>query len=250
MTLFPPSQPSATPVPVVLQVHGGGWTRGERMTDLSGSPTATMLTAHGIAVASIDYRLAPDHPWPDQIVDAKCAVRFLRSSANALGIDPDQIGAWGSSAGGQLVALLGTTGSQSVWNDGEHPAVSSAVQAVVDQFGPSDLEARFPRWTAGVIDRVFGAAPRADATLAAASPLDHVAPGDPAFLVQQGTIDRIVPQEQSVALAHDLRHAGDPVELTLVDRGGHGLGSPEESPDALQLADQVTAFFARTLGRG
>lgn len=250
MTLFAPSQPSATPVPVVLQVHGGGWVRGERMTDLSASPAATMLTAHGIAVASIDYRLAPEHRWPDQIVDAKCAVRFLRSSADALGIEPDRIGAWGSSAGGQLVALLGTTGSESAWNGGEHPDVSSAVQAVVDQFGPSDLEARFPRWTAGVIDRVFGVAPSADVSLAAASPLDHVSPGDPPFLIQQGTVDRIVPEKQSVALANGLRQAGDAVELTLVDRGGHGLGSPDESPDPAQLAGQVTAFFVRTLRQG
>jgi acetyl esterase/lipase len=248
MTLFAPDRPSAAPVPVVLQVHGGGWVRGERFTDLSGSATASMLTSHGFAVASVDYRLAPEHPWPDQIVDVKCAVRYLRSAAAGLGLDPGRIGAWGSSAGGQLVALLGTTGTGTTWNDGEYPGVSSAVEAVVDQFGPSDLLAPFPRWTAGIIDRVFGPEPAADSTRATASPLDHATPGDPPFLIQQGTADRIVPEEQSVALADRLRADGVHVELTLVERGPHGLGAPDESPDAAQLADQVTDFFVRTLG--
>ena len=92
-------------------------------------------------VASIDYRLAPENPWPDQIIDVKCAVRYLRAHAADLGIDPNRIAALGTSAGGQLVSLLGTTGSSTLWDAGPYPDESSAVDAVVDEFGPADLEA-------------------------------------------------------------------------------------------------------------
>jgi acetyl esterase/lipase len=247
MTLFAPHVPSPDPVPVVLQVHGGGWARGQRFTSLAQSRAATLLTDRGIAVASVDYRLTPANPWPDQIVDVKCAVRFLRSSARHLGIDPDRIGAWGSSAGGQLVALLGTTGGQRLWDEGKDRATSSSVQAVADQFGPSDLVTRFPHWTAGVIHRVFGSAPRSDATLDVASPLDHVGRGDPPFLIQQGTADHIVPESQSLLLADRLRAEGVRVQLTLVAGGNHGLGAPRESPGPSRLDAELAEFFVRTL---
>ncbi len=247
MTLFAPHGASRNPVPVVLQVHGGGWARGQRLTSLSQSRAATLLTDRGIAVASIDYRLTPANPWPDQIVDVKCAVRFLRSSARYLGIDPARIGAWGSSAGGQLVALLGTTGGQPLWDEGTDRGTSSSVQAVADQFGPSELVTRFPHWTAGVIHRVFGTAPGADATLDIASPLDHVGPGDPPFLIQQGTADHVVPAAQSMLLADRLRAAGVRVQLTLVAGGNHGLGAPRESPGPSRLDAELAEFFVRTL---
>jgi acetyl esterase/lipase len=247
MTLFSPSSPSSFPVPVVLEVHGGGWVRGQRFTSLAQSLPATLLSQRGIAVASIDYRLAPANPWPDQIVDVKCAVRYLRADAAALGLDPRRMGAWGSSAGGQLVALLGTTGGLPLWDQGPDATTSSTVQAVADQFGPSDLTTSFPRWTTGIIHRVFGTPPGADTTLDDASPVDHVGPGDPPFLIQQGTADHIVPASQSLLLADRLRAAGVPVQLTLVTGGNHGLGAAGESPDATRLDVELADFFVRTL---
>ena len=105
----------------MLEVHGGGWQHGGRLLSLSQSGPATDLVGAGFVVASIDYGLAPQDPWPDQIIDAKCAVRYLRAHAGDLGIDPDRIAALGTSAGGQLVSLLGTTGSSTLWNAGPYP---------------------------------------------------------------------------------------------------------------------------------
>jgi acetyl esterase/lipase len=142
MTLFAPST-VGPPVPVVLQVHGGGWQHGiPTALALSGSGAAADLVGAGFVVASIDYRLAPANPWPDQIIDVKCAVRYLRAHAADLGIDPDRIAALGTSAGGQLVSLLGTTGSSALWDTGPYPDESSEVDAVVDEFGPADLDTR------------------------------------------------------------------------------------------------------------
>ena len=90
------------------------------------------LVDHGFAVASINYRLIPTQ-WPAQINDCRAAVRFLRSNADKYGLDSNNIAAGGSSAGGHLVAVLGT---QDLPKD---EIISSKVQAVLDWFDPSDL---------------------------------------------------------------------------------------------------------------
>ena len=230
-------------------MHGGGWEKGSRLQDLSQSDTANDLVRAGFMVASIDYRLAPENPWPDQIIDAKCAVRYLRSHAASLGIEADRIAAMGSSAGGQLVGLLGTTGASALWNVGPYRDVSSQVAAVVDEFGPSDLNASdWPSYTAGIIRRVFGAGPgTGDPVLTTASPLAHASTGDPPFLIVQGTADQVVPVSQSVDLADRLRSVGVPAELVLVDRGRHGLGTPGEVPSASTISAMVTTFLTRLL---
>ena len=99
------------PAPAAVYVHGGSWVSGNYAT---GGFLINMigpnLAAQGFVVVSLDYRLGPKAHWPDQIVDVKCAIRYLRANATQLNIDPNEIGAWGQSAGGHLVALLGTAG--------------------------------------------------------------------------------------------------------------------------------------------
>jgi acetyl esterase/lipase len=240
MTLFAPNAPGHS-APVVLQVHGGGWQHGSRIVSLTQSTTASDLVGAGFVVASIDYRLAPANPWPDQIIDTKCAVRFLRAHAADLGINPDEIAALGTSAGGQLVSLLGTTGASDQWDVGGYLDQSSHVEAVVDEFGPADLTATdWPRGTSRMIRTVFGVD---DATLSAASPVTSVTADDPPFLILQGTDDQVVPPGQSGALAERLRVAQVPVDLVWVDGGRHGLQTPGESPSPTTLDAKVTAFL-------
>jgi acetyl esterase/lipase len=247
MTLFAPL--ADHPVPAVLQVHGGGWHEGSRITDLAASLTATDLVRAGFVVASIDYRLAPANPWPDQVIDVACAVRFLRVHASDLGIDSNRIAAWGDSAGGQLVSLLGTAGATTSWNRGPYPNTSSRVEAVVDEFGPVDLDATdWPHTSAVMIRSIFGAWPDGtNRVLQAASPADAVASGDPPFLILQGTDDAVVPVSQSEILAQRLREARVPVDLVLVERGRHGLATPGEDPSAGEISQLITSFLARTL---
>ena len=250
MSLFA-SAPSDRPAPVVVQVHGGGWERGERFVDLAQSPTAAQLVAHGMVVASVDYRLAPENSWPDQIVDVKCAVRFLRANALELGIDPNRIAAWGSSAGGQLVSLLGVNDTPAAWDTGGYADVSSRVDAVVDEFGPADLSA--PGWGAyitNIFRTVFGTASGSPPVLRDASPITYVAPGDPPFLILQGTADRVVPAAQSEDLAQRLEADHVPTELDLVARGGHGLGTPGEDPSPGQINARIVSFLGEVFGIG
>jgi acetyl esterase/lipase len=248
MTLFAPST-VGTSRPAVLEVHGGGWQHGSRMLSLSESGAATDLAGAGFVVASIDYRLAPANPWPDQIIDAKCAVRYLRAHADDLGIDPNRIAALGTSAGGQLVSLLGTTGSSALWDTGPYPDESSAVEAVVDEFGPADLDAGgWPAGSIAMIHRIFGAAPGTPSpVLAQASPVTHVAAGDPPFLIVQGTDDQVVPMTQSEQLAAQLRNDHIPVDLVMVDGGRHGLETPDENPSPPAIAALITSYLVQTL---
>jgi acetyl esterase/lipase len=254
MSIFAPStstSPSDQPVPAVLQVHGGRWERGARWTSLSQSAAATDLVNAGILVASIDYRLAPENPWPDQIIDVECAVRYLRAHASELGIDPNQIAAWGTSAGGHLVSLLGTSSSDETtsWDNGQYPGVSDRVAAVVDEFGPADLTAGdWPATSSAFIRTVFGSAPESDSdALRMASPLLNVAAGDPPFLIIQGTDDQVVPPSQSIDLANRLRSAGDDVNLVMVHGGQHGLMTPDEAPSQNDIATLVTSYLVTTL---
>ncbi len=116
--------------PAVVFVHGGGWKNGSKA---SGAKVAAWLAEHGFVVASIDYRLTDAAGWPAQIDDCYEAVRWLRRNADKYSVDSEHIGAWGTSAGAHLAALMGTR---------PYPGketTSSRVQAVCDWFGPSDL---------------------------------------------------------------------------------------------------------------
>jgi acetyl esterase/lipase len=147
MDVYEPAAGAARPAPAVLYVHGGGFVFGDRkpsglLANHAGALLPQLragLNQRGMVVASIDYRLPPLSPWPAALEDAKCAVRFLRAHAGALGIDPGRIGAWGSSAGGDLVSLLGVVGPQAGLDHGPYADQSSAVQAVVEMFGAADL---------------------------------------------------------------------------------------------------------------
>jgi acetyl esterase/lipase len=240
----------------VLYVHGGGFVLGDRTPGGLGGGLANAtgallpqlraaLNRRGFLVASIDYRLPPLSPWPAQLQDARCAVWFLRTHASALGIDPGRIGAWGSSAGGTLVALLGLAGV-----DGGQ---ASAVQAVVDMFGAADLvdlgdSAPFPRAVARI---ALGGSPR---VRRAASPLTYVPAGRtagasnlPPFLLLHGTDDQDMPPRHSQELARQLTAAGIRVRLVLVQGAGHGLDSPGQQPTPEQLTELVADFYSRSL---
>jgi acetyl esterase/lipase len=138
-----------------------------------------------------------------------------------------------------------------LWDTGSFLNVSSQVEAVVDEFGPADLSAtNWPPDSSNMIRRVFGAAPgSASPVLVAASPLLHVAPGDPPFLIVQGTDDQVVPPGQSQRFASRLRSAGVGVQLVLVNRGRHGLETPGEEPSQPAIDLLITAYLQRAFHR-
>jgi acetyl esterase/lipase len=231
------------PMPVVVWIHGGAWRAGSK----NGCP-GLFLTAKGFAVASINYRLSQHAVFPAQIEDCKAAIRWLRANAKKYQLDPDHIGVWGASAGGHLVALLGTTGGLKELEGKEgNFDQSSKVQCVIDWFGPTDFRnisegrGNDPK---SVLGQLFGGAPNKMKEKAAlASPLAHVHKGCPPFLIMHGDKDRTVALAQSEMLAEALKKVDVPV--TLVKLAGAGHGGPAFRSE--ETRKQIEEFFNKHL---
>jgi acetyl esterase/lipase len=226
--------------PLVVMVHGGGWSGGSRQEF-----TSSELVENGFAVATVDYRLSPDVMFPAHIEDVKAAVRFLRAHAEEYGIDVRRVGAWGSSAGAHLVSLLALAGPEAGWDVGDNLDCSSSVQAVVSWFGPSDftaMDVALPQAKAYVL-HAFGE----DATvLRTASPIEWVHRAAPPFLFMHGELDTLVPPRQSEAFAEALRAVGAPAEVLLVRNAGHSWhGHPD--PPVSELRSRAVQFFRQHL---
>jgi len=251
MDIYYPSQASPTPTPAVLYVHGGGWEHGSSSLGGINATIAQALNQRGMVVAAVNYRLAPQYLWPAQIVDVKCAVRYLRANAQKYGIDPSKIGAWGGSAGGHLVSMLGTAGVSAGFDTGQYLNQSSSVQAVVDMFGPADLTAGgWGPYATSVIQQVFGVAPgQSSGALAKASPVTDIQSNDPPFLIFHGAKDAVVPLSQSQELASRLQAAGVSATLVTVQNAGHGFaptGGPI-SPTLTDITQAAVDFFSQRL---
>ncbi len=135
LDLYLPAQPADKPLPLIVYIHGGGWHGGSK----AGSP-ATGFVAHGYAAASVEYRFSQKALFPAQIQDCQAAIRWLRANSRKYNLDPDHIGVWGGSAGGHLVALLGTAGGKKAFPPiGGNEDQSDRVQAVCDEYGPADF---------------------------------------------------------------------------------------------------------------
>lgn len=233
-------------VPAVLYVHGGAWSSGDKATG-AGSGDISALRDAGFIVAPIDYRLAPAFKFPAMIEDVKCAVRFLRAHALEYGIDTNKIGAYGGSAGGHLVALLGVTDQSAGWDIGPDAAYSSHIQAVVDMFGPADLATLFSLGGATTAQSVFGTSDPRSPILAGASPVNWVSRDDPPFLILHGDRDTVVPLSQSQEFYTRLTGAGVESTLVVFKNGTHGLANPDMEPSRQQLTQMLVQFFQKHL---
>ncbi len=231
------------PVPLVIMIHGGGWSGGTRSNF-----TAPELVEDGFAVATIDYRLSPEFVFPAHIQDVKAAIRFLRGHAAEYHINPDKIGLWGSSAGGHLAVLSALSNKSAGWDVGDNLGVSSDVQAVVDWYGPTTFQGleNAPESSKNTVRQAFGS----DSLIwRQASPLFLVHKGAPPFLIMHGLQDKLVPFAQSQLLYDSLRQAEVSAKLVPVNHAGHDFRNVDGTaePSAPKLREQVFDFFRRTL---
>jgi acetyl esterase/lipase len=249
------------PVPLVVFVHGGAFMGGDKA--MEGGNVASVLAA-GYAAASLNYRLSGEALFPAAVQDVKAAVRFLRANASEYGLDPDRLAAWGESAGGNLVAMIGTTGDQATILD--DPAlgnadVSSAVQAVVDLYGPTDflqMDAQFAAAPPAACNGQVQAHDPADSpesaylgaaiqtvpdAAAAANPITYISTATslPVFLIAHGDSDCLVPNQQSQILQDALQAAGATSTYNLVAGAGHGdqTITTSQTPIALEMLQSV-----------
>ncbi|MEI7904626.1 MAG: alpha/beta hydrolase [Candidatus Firestonebacteria bacterium] len=230
----------------VLRVHGGGWYAGSK-NDYSDDIETVALA--GFSVFNIDYRLSGEACFPAQIEDCKCAVRFLRANGKKLKIKTGKIGAIGGSAGGHLVALLGTSsGVKELEGRGGWEGYDSSVAAVCNICGVTDIEKMKskdkllqPDDPKSAISMFLGGLLKDKKEVAAASsPLKYISRKTPPFLIIHGDSDDVVPMSQSALLYKALLKAQVKASYFTVSGAGH-------APLNGEMHEQIAAFFKANL---
>lgn len=234
--LPPDRDTDAAPVPGIVVIHGGSWREG-RKDSVGWRSVCQWLADSGYPAFSVNYRLAPDDPFPAAFEDVQAAVAWVRAEAARFGVDPARVGVFGGSAGGNLAALLGT------WGTGDLTA-GARVAAVVDLSGPIDLTgADLTDDFAPLQLEYLGCADFADCPAAvAASPGSYVDADDPPFFVAHSTTEKI-PLAQSDRFVEALRGTGVDVEYLVADGTLHSIALLDDD-----LKARILAFYARTLG--
>jgi acetyl esterase/lipase len=238
--------------PVILFLHSGAWISGDR----AGGP-AIRQASRGYAVASIDYRLAPQYIWPAPLEDCKAAVRWLRANAPRYRLDPNRVAVFGASAGGHLAAMLATTANHPEFEGLElgNPQFSSAVKAVIDFYGPTDL-LKLDAQKLPCYPGLNGNAPYMPPSLLlgcpiqeckdkaeTANPINYITASTPPFLIMHGMLDCLVPWQQSQILRDALTAKGVDASLVLLPTAQHA-DNQFNQPVYQQLVDE---FLDRTL---
>lgn len=211
---------------LIVWIHGGAWHSGSKE-----NPPLELLST-GYAIASVDFRLSTEAVFPAPIHDIKAAVRFLRGNAKKFGYRSDRIIIWGSSSGGHLATLVGTTNNDGYLegNEGHYLKESSSIQAIVDFYGPTNfltilnqstphgINVRAPALAILLgkpVEQVEGLAKKA-------SPVYQVDANDPPLLIVHGEQDIQVPINQSLELMNVYKKNSLPVQFEVIPGAGHG----------------------------
>lgn len=213
--------------PLIVWVHGGAWRAGTRKEMPLGA-----LTEAGYAVASVDYRLSTQAPFPAQVHDIKAAIRFLRANQENLGVDTTRVTIAGASAGGHLAAMVGVTNGHPELEGtvGKELDRSSDVQAIISFYGMSNLTSILAQSTphglkvrVPALQLLLGGQPDEKTELARlASPVFHVDKNDPPLMLIHGDQDPQAPINQSHELQGRYEAVGRPCEMIVVHDGRHG----------------------------
>jgi acetyl esterase/lipase len=206
-----------TDIPFVVFAHGGGWIQGDK----GFRPLFPMLCDAGIAVADVQYRLAPGAQFPVPVRDVVAVVTWLRANADEYGIDPARGALAGYSAGAHLAALVAVAPDVPAFQPDVRPDQPVGVDALVGFSGIYDLAD--PDSMASSLVQAFVGADAPESTYEQASPVDHTDGDDPSAMLLHGTEDGVVPYRSATRLRDSLGAADVPVELFTAEEAGHGL---------------------------
>jgi acetyl esterase/lipase len=240
--------PENTPTPyLVVWVHGGAWHSGSKENPPKG------LLENGYALASVDYRLSVEAPFPAMAQDVKAAIRFLRANAKKYGYRSDKMIVAGSSAGGHLAALIGTTNGNKELEGalGDYLTTNSDVQATIDLYGPTNFTTILSQSTphgisvrAPALALLLGKPVEQVPDLAKlASPVFQVGPTDPPIFIAHGDQDIQVPINQSLELVGACEANKVKVQFEVVHGAGHG--TPEYNQP--EFTSKMVAFLKEVL---
>lgn len=238
--------------PGVMFIHGGAWIAGDRSEY---SQAAKRLARAGYVAATIEYRLLPDGAFPKNVQDCFCALAHMRAHAGEYGLDPNRVAVVGYSAGGHLAAMVGLASDDPTLKTDCAAGTTGPPNAVVAGSANYDLRGTPPDfWLA---EEYLGGDPDdLPEVYSKASPITHVGPGKPPFLIVIGTDDLLIVEEQSQALRVALNAAGNEARVLQVAGGGHLLNATSDGQLAIEEADLTSEgwivmfdFLERTVGR-
>ena len=246
------------PFAVVFYIHGGGFAIGDKRDGML-TPGLAALD-RGYAVVSVNYRMSGEAAFPAAVQDVKAALRWVKANSAGFMLDPGRIGAFGGSAGGYLAAMLGLSAGVALFDDPRlgNEEQSDEVQVVVDWFGPTDFLAMDAQladsglppcdhdspdspesiWLGGTITDV-------PERVALANPISYVTTAMAPMLIQHGTLDCLVPYQQSVELAKAIeeRVGAARFELELLEGAGHGDPRFETLENMRRVFDFMDKFL-------
>jgi acetyl esterase/lipase len=256
LDLYQPAKASPKPQPAIVRIHGGGWKTGDK-GDRGPAEAGIALAERGFVVISVNYRMVDEAIFPAAVHDVKCATRWLRANAQKYQVDPERVGATGSSAGGHLSLMLGLSSHvPELEGNGGHANFSSHVSAVCSWCGPTNMMIENPP-TSGVqpaarIDFLGGTPQEKPENYENASPIFHATKNAPPILFFHGDRDPTVPFSQSESLYQKLKSLGASVELVTVKNAGHSFekvladGKPIEPPFD-EIKKRTYDFFIKHL---
>lgn len=257
---LPENIDESEPVPVIVYIHGGAFKMGDKGSGVLGSVLQGL--EKGYAVVSVNYRMSGEETFPAAVEDIKAAIRYLRANASEYNLDEENFAVWGESAGGNLAAMIGTTGDDTTFDNASlgNTDESSAVQAVVDWFGPLQFTEMDNQFAA------LGLTPKMGVTSSSTSPEsqyigadisenpeaaekanpgNYISKNDPAFLIQHGTADTNVPITQSENFTKELTSVlgSDKVTFEAMEGAGHGDFGAVKAFETQENIDRVFAFL-------
>lgn len=243
------------PLPVVVQVHGGGWVIGNKVQQ--GQPLLHRLARNDYVCVSINYRLAPKFRFPDQLVDVKRALAWVREYIDDYGGDPSSLLLTGGSAGGHLSSLAALTPNQAEYQPG-FESVDTSVSACIPFYPPTDFDDRqgfrgrlasyeqFLRVTV-----MPGSTKEYPDLYAAMSPIEHVNADAPPFLIIQGHLDVLVWREETRVFAETLREVScQPVVYWEVPGAQHAFDTFNSwrSAAAIDVVERFVGWVTAPVG--
>jgi acetyl esterase/lipase len=212
------------PFPAVIAIHGGGWGTGDKSGKGDFAPILKLLTADQVTWFSPDYRLAPTNRWPACFDDVQAAIRWVKAHATEYKGDPNRISLLGYSAGGHLACLAATLA-----------APDTQVQAVVGLAPPIDLLADaenrsgIGKWSS--MRKLLGSDVMDDETISQLkqlSPINHVKPGLPPFLLMQGDSDKTILPALTMNFVFKLKENNVPSDVYFLKGAGHRIADWEK----------------------
>lgn len=252
---YPKTPPPPAGFPLMIMIHGGAWVEGTKnMKEYYKQRLSEELPKRGIALASISYRLTNDSTFIDAcLTDSRDAVRWLRKNADSLRLDGKNFGLWGDSAGGHLALMVANSPEDLVKGEAALSDVSSKVNYVIDNFGPTDLNALFKTDAGSFVTFLFkifkpklykirsellypltGYHWVSDKegvinTLRKFSPVIYLNEKSPPTLITQGTKDEVVPFVMSKDFYTLLKSKNIPADFIPVENGKHEYPNIDKS---------------------